>query len=63
MTPRMLAFCEEYLVDNNGEQACIRAGYTPKTARKRATTLLAHPEVQARIALKRAERSSRPTTS
>ena len=39
-------FCMEYLKDLNGQGACIRAGYTPKTAVSQASVLLARPRVQ-----------------
>lgn len=39
-------FCREYLVDLNGAQAAIRAGYSKKTARAIAYELLTKPHVQ-----------------
>lgn len=39
-------FCEEYLVDLNGAQAAIRAGYSEKTARTIASELLTKPNIQ-----------------
>jgi len=39
-------FVEEYLVDLNGTQAAIRAGYAPKAAYSQACRLLKHDEVQ-----------------
>lgn len=32
MTPKQEKFCVEFLVDLNGTQAAIRAGYSEKTA-------------------------------
>ena len=32
LTDKQKAFCDEYLVDLNGKQAAIRAGYSEKTA-------------------------------
>lgn len=43
-------FAREYLIDLNGTQAALRAGYSPASARTEASQLLAHAEVQERIA-------------
>ena len=40
MTPRQRRFVAEYLVDFNGKQAAIRAGYGPRTAAHEAWKLL-----------------------
>lgn len=45
-----LRFIEEYLIDFNGTQAAIRAGYSKKTARQIASRLLSKANVQADIA-------------
>lgn len=42
-------FCREYLIDLNGAQAAIRAGYSPKSSRITAAKLLTNPNIQARI--------------
>jgi phage terminase small subunit len=34
LTPKQQRFCEEYLIDLNGTQAAIRAGYSKKTAKE-----------------------------
>jgi len=39
-------FADEYLIDFNGKQACIRAGYSPKSAARQAVRLLEMPHVQ-----------------
>lgn len=54
-------FCQEYLVDLNGTQAYIRAGYTdnPDTARNNAARLLANDTVRARVEELKSERISR----
>lgn len=55
MTPKQAAFAEEYLIDLNGTQAAIRAGYSARTAHIAAHKLLAKPAIAARVAeLKRA---------
>lgn len=42
-------FCSEYVIDYNGTQAAIRAGYSEKSARQQASRLLAIPEIRARV--------------
>lgn len=39
-------FCNEYLIDLNGTQAAIRAGYSEKTARSIANENLTKPDIQ-----------------
>ena len=43
LTAKQARFVEEYLVDLNGTQAAIRAGYSPKTAAATASRLLRKP--------------------
>jgi phage terminase small subunit len=43
---RWQIFIAEYLVDLNGAQAAIRAGYAPASAKTSASRLLARPEVR-----------------
>lgn len=49
MTPKQKRFCVEYLVDLNGTQAAIRAGYSEKTAYSQGQRLLKHVEIKDRI--------------
>jgi phage terminase small subunit len=59
LTAKQAAFVREYLVDLNGKQAAIRAGYAPKRAEGSAYELLRKHQVRAAVdeALKaRAER-------
>lgn len=42
-------FCEEFIIDFNGTQAAIRAGYSKKTARSIANELLTKLDIQAYI--------------
>jgi hypothetical protein len=49
---RIARFVDEYLLDMNGRQAAIRAGYNPDRARITASELLTKPEVQAQIKTK-----------
>ena len=59
MTKKQKLFCEEYMIDLNGTQAAIRAGYSPDTAYSIASELLKNPEVRARIDAEMATRSRR----
>ena len=49
LTPRQQRFVEEYLVDLNGTQAAIRAGYSAHTANEQAARLLANVSVRSAI--------------
>jgi phage terminase small subunit len=46
LTPQQKQFVEEYLVDMNGSQAAIRAGYAKKGSEKQASQLLRRPHVR-----------------
>ena len=59
LTPRQRRFIEEYMVDLNGTQAAIRAGYAPGGARQYASRLLAQGPVQAALAQAMSERQKR----
>lgn len=48
-TAKQQMFIDEYLVDLNGTQAAIRAGYSEKTAGVQASRLLANVNIRARI--------------
>lgn len=54
LTPRQQQFCDEYLLDSNGQQAAIRTGYSPKTAARHAWNMLQRPAIKAYIAGKQA---------
>lgn len=45
LSPKQQRFVQEYLVDLNGTQAAIRAGYSHKTANEQAARLLANVSV------------------
>ena len=49
MTPKQEMFCREFLIDLNGTQAAIRAGYSAKTANRIATENLSKPDIKRRI--------------
>lgn len=45
LTAKQQRFCDEYLIDLNGTQAAIRAGYSKKTAGQIAEENLKKPEI------------------
>ena len=50
LTERQKMFCKEYIVDLNATQACIRAGYSEKTAKQIGSENLSKPYLQDEIA-------------
>lgn len=46
LTAKQRKFCEEYLVDRNGTQSAIRAGYSKATAQQIATENLSKPLIR-----------------
>lgn len=46
LTAKQKRFCDEYLIDCNGTQAAIRAGYSKRSARAIATENLAKPYIR-----------------
>lgn len=52
-------FCEEYIIDLNGTQAAIRAGYSGKTANRIASELLTKLDIQEYICELKNKRSER----
>jgi len=54
LTTRQARFVEEYLVDGNGTQAAIRAGYAPRSAQQAGSLLLRKPRVTEALAVKQA---------
>lgn len=59
LTPRQAAFVHEYLIDLNGTQAAIRAGYSPATADVQASQLLGELNIAAAVAKGKAQRLAR----
>lgn len=49
LTEKQEKFCQEYLIDLNGTQAAIRAGYSEKTAGSIAHENLNKPEIMERL--------------
>jgi phage terminase small subunit len=58
LTAKQARFIEEYVVDFNGTQAAIRAGYSKKCAKSIADHNLSRPEIARAIAKKREELSA-----
>lgn len=50
LTFKQAAFVREYLIDFNGKQAAIRAGYAENSAEVTASKLLSNPKVAAQVA-------------
>lgn len=61
LTPKQLMFVTEYLVDLNGTQAAIRAGYAQAAAHQTAYENLRKPEIRAMIEHGLKERAQRAT--
>ena len=57
LTPKQHKFIDEYLIDLNGTQAAIRAGYRENTARQMAAQNLSKPVIQQKIQERREELS------
>jgi phage terminase small subunit len=56
LNPRQAAFVREYLVDLNGTQAAIRAGYSAACASVQASKLVADPKIADAIERGKAQR-------
>ena len=59
MTEKQKAFCHEYLVDLNGTQAAIRAGYSEKAAKEIASENLTKANIKCVINALMKEREKR----
>ena len=59
LTAKQEQFCKEYVIDLNGTQAAIRAGYSEKTANRIASENLSKPDITTRIQELMDERSKR----
>lgn len=49
LTGKQEKFCREYVIDLNGTQAAIRAGYSPDSARSIASKLLTKDNIRSRV--------------
>ncbi|RKH93631.1 terminase small subunit [Corallococcus sp. AB038B] len=59
LTANQERFVQEYLVDLNGKQAAIRAGYSERSAEVTASKLLSNPKVRAAVDAAKAARAER----
>lgn len=59
LNQKQLRFCEEYVIDNNGKHAAIRAGYAANSAEVSASKLLRIAKVQEKIQELRAKISEK----
>lgn len=63
LTPKQMRFVDEWLIDFNGKQAAIRAGYSAKTAEVTAAKLLRNAKVKAEIARRQKDLQKRTEVS
>jgi phage terminase small subunit len=49
LTAKQAAFCREYIVDCNGTQAAIRAGFSERTAQEQSSQMLALDHIDAEV--------------
>ena len=59
LTAKQQAFCEEYMIDLNATQACIRAGYSESTAKEMGYENLTKPHIAEVIGELQAKRSAK----
>ena len=59
LSDKQKVFAQEYLVDFNGTQAAIRAGYSKKSAKQQASRLLTNVNIQEEIRSQMEKRSER----
>lgn len=59
MTTKMENFVNEYFIDFNASQACLRAGYKTRVPNQFAAKLMKHPLVAAAIAERKEERQEK----
>ena len=59
LTAKQERFVQEYLVDLNGKQAAMRAGYSERSAEVTASKLLRNPKVQEVVAAAQTARAER----
>lgn len=57
LTSKQVAYCQEYLVDLNGKEAAIRAGYSEHTATAISTNNLAKPHVNDYLVFLKSQRT------
>ena len=62
LTPKQLLFIKEYAIDHNATQACIRAGYSVKSAARQGVQNLEHPAIAAELEAQMAARCEKLDT-
>lgn len=63
LTPKQKRFCDEYLIDFNGAQAAIRAGYSEHTAREIASQNLSKLHIKQYVLSEQAKLSEKTGVS
>ena len=63
LTPKQMRFVDEWLIDFNGKQAAVRAGYSAKTAEATAARMLRNVKVQAEISRRQKDLQRRTEVS
>lgn len=63
ITLQQKKFIDELFIDYNQSAAAIRAGYSPRSAASIASELMANPDIQELVELRRAQLSSRTGSS
>jgi phage terminase small subunit len=63
LTAKQEQFCKEYLIDLNGTQAAIRAGYSEDSAKEIASENLTKPNISSYIEQLMLDRSNRTTVT
>jgi len=59
LNPKQAAFCKEYVIDLNGSQAAIRAGYKAKASKEQASVMLTKANIQQEVQRLQAIKSER----
>ena len=63
ITDKMRQFVDEYLIDMNGTQAAIRAGYSEATAQEQSSQLLDRPDIRELVEQRQKDRIDRTQIS
>lgn len=58
LTAKQQRFVSEFLLDLNGTQAAIRAGYSPRSAQEQASQMLARADIKAAVDAAKLKRSA-----
>ncbi len=63
LRPQQRHFALEYVIDFNGKQAAIRAGYSPRTAEQQASRLLRSDKVRSLVEQLKQRNQNQPTVA